>query len=277
MDERAGSADEYVLGHAAREQQRLIAQAVLYRPLTEQLLREAGLGPGMRVLDAGCGAGDVSFLAAELVGPEGAVVGIDRSVEVLATARGRAAALGLHQVSFLEGEVGTVEPEGAFDAVVGRAVLMYVADPVAVVRHLAGRLRPGGVVLFAEADVVVRAWPPAPLYHRYWRWIVAALERSGAKQDMGLRLFTTFVAAGLPAPRVRMDGLVGTGGDWLGHRWIAESVRSLVPALERFGLATAEEVGIETLEARLRAELAASGGTVCPLVWCGAWTRLPIA
>lgn len=64
MDQRTGSSGEYVLGHAAREQQRLIAQAALFRPSMELLLREASLGSGMRVLHAGCGAGDVAAIEA---------------------------------------------------------------------------------------------------------------------------------------------------------------------------------------------------------------------
>ncbi|MEO7156385.1 MAG: hypothetical protein ABI039_02415, partial [Vicinamibacterales bacterium] len=60
---------EYVLGHAADELDRLIKQAAFFGDLTEHTLKLAGLAPGMRVLDLGCGAGDVSFLAASLVGP----------------------------------------------------------------------------------------------------------------------------------------------------------------------------------------------------------------
>ena len=62
-------------------------QAAILKPITERLLREAGLTPGLRVLDLGCGCGDVAMLAAELVGPNGTVVGIDRSADVLAVAR----------------------------------------------------------------------------------------------------------------------------------------------------------------------------------------------
>src|SRR5215212_2506959 len=123
MERRATSSGEYVFGHAAREQERLIAQAALLRPSTEQVLREAGIGPGMRVLDAGCGTGDVSFLVADWVGPEGTVVGVDRSAAAVATARGRADALGLRRVTFLEGDVGTAALAGPFDAVVGRQLL----------------------------------------------------------------------------------------------------------------------------------------------------------
>src|SRR5262252_10665326 len=90
----------YILGHSAPEIQRLKIQAELLRPITERLLLNAGIQPGMRILDIGCGAGEVAMLAAEKVGPSGAVVGIDRNPEVLAVARHRAQASGLPHVVF---------------------------------------------------------------------------------------------------------------------------------------------------------------------------------
>ena len=78
---------DYILGHSPAEIRRLKLQAGILKPITERLLREAGIAPGMRVLDLGCGAGDVALLAAEMVGPNGAVVGIDRNDDALAAAR----------------------------------------------------------------------------------------------------------------------------------------------------------------------------------------------
>jgi 2-polyprenyl-3-methyl-5-hydroxy-6-metoxy-1,4-benzoquinol methylase len=86
---------DYVLGHSQREIRRLRTQAVILEPITERLLRNVKIGPGMRVLDLGCGAGDVSLLAAKFVGPTGMVVGIDRNRDVLAVATDRAQAAGL--------------------------------------------------------------------------------------------------------------------------------------------------------------------------------------
>jgi ubiquinone/menaquinone biosynthesis C-methylase UbiE len=87
--------DAYQLGHADVEIRRLLLQGRLYNDHTEHALHRAGLRPGMRVLDVGCGPGDVSFIAARLVGPTGTVVGVDASAEVIGLARGRAAEQGL--------------------------------------------------------------------------------------------------------------------------------------------------------------------------------------
>jgi ubiquinone/menaquinone biosynthesis C-methylase UbiE len=90
----------YQLGHSDPEVERLLLQGRLYNSHTEHALRLAGLGEGMRVLDVGCGPGDVSFVAAKLVGPTGSVVGVDAAPEVVELARTRAAEAGLSTVSF---------------------------------------------------------------------------------------------------------------------------------------------------------------------------------
>ena len=77
----------YLLGSAPRELQRLIRQSQIINPVTERLLRQTAVKQGMRVLDVGCGAGDVSLLAAELVGASGSIIGIDRSPEAIAMAK----------------------------------------------------------------------------------------------------------------------------------------------------------------------------------------------
>ena len=94
---------DYILGHSPAEIRRLKLQADILKPISERLLREAGVAPGMRVLDLGCGAGDVALLAAEMVGPNGAVVGIDRNGDALSAACSRARGAGHANVEFREG------------------------------------------------------------------------------------------------------------------------------------------------------------------------------
>src|SRR4029453_8587635 len=103
MSNAAGTSRTYVLGHSDRELERLRVQARLIDPITLRFMREGGVGPGMRVLDVGSGAGDVAFLAAELVGDAGEVVGVDRAATALAVARERAGAETLPNVLFVGG------------------------------------------------------------------------------------------------------------------------------------------------------------------------------
>jgi ubiquinone/menaquinone biosynthesis C-methylase UbiE len=79
----------YVLGQSTREDERLMLQGRILRPYTEKFFRTAGISPGMRVLDLGFGVGDVALLAADIVGPGGRVVGLDRDANGLERARQR--------------------------------------------------------------------------------------------------------------------------------------------------------------------------------------------
>jgi SAM-dependent methyltransferase len=250
-------------------------QAAFYAAETRALLVEAGIGPGMRVLDVGCGVGDVSLLAADLVGSAGAVVGVDRQASALATARSRAAAAGLGQVSFIQGDLAEVMVDGPLDAVIGRFVLMYLGDPVAVLRHLAAQVRPEGVVAFQEYDFTAAplCLPLCPTVERCITWTIEALRRAGAEMQMGLRLHPTFVRAGLPAPRLHMEIRAGGGPDFPGYRLLAQFIRTVMPQLERLGLTTAAEVDIDTLAERLREEVVASGGVLALPAMVGAWAR----
>src|SRR5689334_21353068 len=109
----------YVLGHSAQELERLITQSHLFEPFTEQFFHAAGITTGTRVLDFGCGGGDVSFLTARMVGPTGQVVGLDRSPAAVAAARRRAHDLDLPNTRFVVGETGALADEEPFDAAVG--------------------------------------------------------------------------------------------------------------------------------------------------------------
>jgi ubiquinone/menaquinone biosynthesis C-methylase UbiE len=122
----------YQLGSTDDELARLELQGRALAQATHVIFDAAGIRPGMRVLDLGSGVGDVAFVAADLVGPDGSVVGVDRSPEALARARIRAGQRGLTQVEFFEGDIHEPAPGGPFDAVVERAALMYVPDPAKV-------------------------------------------------------------------------------------------------------------------------------------------------
>jgi SAM-dependent methyltransferase len=264
----------YVLGSSAHEHRRLMAQADRLAPFTRRFLLAAGIAPGMRVLDVGCGAGDVALLAAELVGPVGAVVGVDRDPTVLAAARARAAAT--PWATFVEGDFRTLPTGEPLDAVIGRCVLAHQADPTAAILSLLPHLRPGGLVAFQEPDMDLAATlPPLPTFGRAMAWIRATFAQGGAHPRMGTELFATFSAAALPPPAMQFDARIGGGPDHPAYDRIADTVRSLLPAMEELGIATAGEVQIETLADRLRSEAVAAGAVITSPALIGAWVRTP--
>lgn len=265
----------YALGHSQRELKRLSTQAALFEPFTRRMFEQAGLTRGMRVLDVGSGNGDVAFLAASFVGESGEVLGVDKSPAAVQAANARAKTAGLKNVSFTAGDLTTMFFARPFDAVIGRLVLMYQADPVAVLRRLARQLRPGGVIAFQEFDVEsAKCYPEAPTFGQAMGWIRAALEKTGADNRMGLKLFSTFIAAGLPAPSMSLETCIGGGKNDPGSLLLPEVIRSLLPVIESLGIASAEEVEIESLESRVRAEIAELGAVTILPTLIGAWTKL---
>jgi SAM-dependent methyltransferase len=266
----------YVMGYSAEERERLIQQAGLFGPITERFLRTAGLGPGMRVLDVGCGVGDVSILCARLIGAEGGIVGMDRDPAALARARERVVAAELPNVNFIEGDFRELPPGEPFDAVVGRAVLMYAADPAEALRSLLPLLRSGGVAAFQEFDyTTLVALPSFPLIEQLADWWRRTASQAGIELQMGLKLFPTYVAAGLPGPEMHGDTILGGGPDFAGYVYLTGVYRSILPVLERFGIATAGEVDVDTLADRLREEAVARSSVITLQMAVGAFARKP--
>jgi ubiquinone/menaquinone biosynthesis C-methylase UbiE len=201
----------YVLGHTAAEQVRLIRQARFLAPATEHFLRDAGIGSGMRVLDIGCGMGDVTMLAAKLVGPGGRVVSIDLDMASIETAQKRASAIGLNNATFNRGDISTFTDADPFDAIVGRLVLEFLPDPIAAICRLCGLLRPGGIMAIQEPS-----WKVWLSYtsHLPLRMAVTTLLRDtfiagGANTEMELPLYQGFMAANLTSPQLRLELPVG--------------------------------------------------------------------
>jgi SAM-dependent methyltransferase len=219
------------------------------------IFAEAGIRPGMRVLDLGCGPGDSTFVAADLVGPGGSVVGLDHSPDALARARLRAGQRGLAQVEFIDGDMHDPAPGGPFDAIVERMSLWRDPDPAAVLRRQATVLRPGGLVVAIEVDFSpVYEEPGTPFLNQWASWAPEAFARAGMASNPGRRLWAVVEEAGL-----RPLGMIGVQphfgpGDEDALSFLVETMRNLVPVLVGTGVATAEEIGMETYEQRLRDE-----------------------
>jgi SAM-dependent methyltransferase len=272
MVSMGASDSRYHLGSHAAELDRLAQQGHALGPATRTLLRAAGVGPGMRVLDLGSGAGDVSFLAADLVGPAGSVLGVDRSADAVATAAARAHQLELGNVDFVVGDIHEPAPGGPFDAIICRLVLMYAPDPAAVLRAQAKGLRPGSVIAPIELDVPSAATMPAtPLVEQAITWVTDTFARSGIADALGTRLWSVLGEAGL-----RPLGMLGVQphfgpGDPDGPALVAGIVRAVLPLLVKTGVATAEQVDIDTLEKRLADELLAADAVFAHPTLLSAW------
>jgi ubiquinone/menaquinone biosynthesis C-methylase UbiE len=267
---------KYILGHSQEEIGRLIFQAAILRPFTERLFRSAGIGPGMRVLDLGCGAGDVSMLAAELVGPSGSVIGIDRNAQVIAIAGKRARKAALGQVTFREVPLEAFSDPDLFDCVIGRYVLIHQAHPTDFLRTAARFVRPGGIMAFHEVDCA-GGFTSQP---RVWRWevvgslIAAAFREVTPHFDAANRLVEHFSDAGLPVPSLSREMVVGGGADSPLYAWLADTLRSVWPQLVEMGIASKDPISAEMLAAGLRSAVVQAGSQIEGPAQVCAWARI---
>ena len=264
---------DYLLGSSDAEHERLIRQAAHIAPITERFFREAGIGPGQRVLDLGSGLGDVAMLAGKLVGPPGEVVGIERDARSITRARARANQAGQHNVSFTQSDVAQISASKSFDAVVGRFILQFLPDPVGVLRSLSQLLRPGGIVAFQEPSWVplLQLCPHLRLWSAGASLIYEIGRRAGVHTEMGLALHKVFQEAGLPAPKMHMDVPLGSDRDFT--RWIYDVLCTLQPRIQQFNLSLESVGDLDTLRERLHEEVASANSVVPGLGLVGAWSR----
>lgn len=264
---------DYVLGHTDRERSRLIRQARVLAPATERFLRDAGIVSGMRVLDIGCGMGDVAMLVAQLVGAPGSVTSIDLDHESLATARKRASALGLDNAEFRTADISTFSDVEPFDAIVGRLVLEFLPDPASTIRRLSGLLRPGGIMAFQEPSwkLWLNYTAHLPLRTAVTTLIRDVFVAGGANTEMELPLYRGLIAAEMTPPQMRVDLPVGDSPEF----------RSLLHDILLTVWARAEALGLPldtlgdplTLAARLDDELDANRSFATFVALIGAFAR----
>jgi SAM-dependent methyltransferase len=150
---------------------------------------------GMRLLDVGCGPGSITRDFGTLVGPEGEVLGVDSSADVVAQA---AAACDLPQVRFaVEDALHLDVPDGAYDVVHAHQVLQHLTDPVAALREMRRVTRPGGLVAVRDVDYAAMTWHPAvPALDRWLEVYRATARAHDAEPDAGRRLLGWAQAAG---------------------------------------------------------------------------------
>jgi ubiquinone/menaquinone biosynthesis C-methylase UbiE len=235
------------------ETERLQLQAQCFEGLTRRLIRESGIGTGMRVLDLGAGPGDVAFLVAEAVGPTGSVVGVDREERSVALARRRAAEAGADNVAFTVASDDALPGDPPFDAAIGRFVLIHQRDPAAMIRRAAAVVRPGGIVAFLEPALYCDglSLPELELASAAASSIKRLMLAALPSPYVAGRMIPTFIDAGLPEPKVLWESVVIGSKDAVWLRSFVLSYKTFLPLMQKFGTVDPRVGDPETLGERI--------------------------
>ncbi len=233
---------------------RLLLLNEIFGPNSEQLLRHVGLSAGMRVAEIGCGSGLLSLWMADIVGPSGAVAGVDLSPDQLAVAKRNASAAGLrnfslHQASACE----TNLPRESFDLVYSRFLLCHLPDPVKALIEMRSLLKPAGILVCEDHDDGgIFTEPPTHAYKRLVEISAAVNQAHGLDSYVGLKLPRLMRQAGFAAPEVRVNQTASLRGR--AKRFWEITLREATPAIVAAGASTPEELNSICAEMRAIAE-----------------------
>ena len=274
MSKTRGSG-RYLLGDSPAEIRHLVEQAEVYAHEAGEMFDAIGVRAGMATVDVGCGVMGVLHLLADRVGAEGRVVGLDREPRMVESGRRFADERGV-AIEFIEADAtATGLPDGAFDLVHARTLLLNVRNPQEILAEMARIARPRGVVAVQEPDAA--GWtcdPPHPAWDVLRTGVLNAYRRTGKDFNIGRRIARMLRDAGLDDVRVRATARVTHAGEY--YQTFLLTIAGLVQdVIVDAGELTADEFA--SYAEALRAHLNMPGTITCqPLMW-QAWGRVGTA
>jgi SAM-dependent methyltransferase len=241
VDQVAAEADRYVLGtgEAGADRLRILHRA--YGPGTRRFLGLAGLKPGMRVADIGCGVGQVTVDLAQLVGPTGHVVGVDVSRAQLGQAHRLADQLQLANVSWVEASGGSTGlPSGSFDLVYCRFLLLHLVEPESALAEMHRLLRPGGILVCEDGDVTSAGSEPPSALGAFAELFGALGPTRQVDYTLGRRLYQMVITAGFASADIAFNQPAYARGEE--KRLLELSVAEAGPALVEAGILAPQDL-----------------------------------
>jgi SAM-dependent methyltransferase len=236
--------DRYVLRGGQQGFNRLILLARARWPDTLSLLQRAGIGPGVRCVDIGCGGGEVTFELARLVGPTGHVTGIERDGVKVELARQAVSERKVPNVDLRQMDAVDWSDPGTHDLVYSRLLLRHLRAPVDLLRRMWAGVRPGGVIAVEDADH--DGWccdPPNAGFDFFVRTYREVLQHNGGDPTIGRKLHRYFSDAGIPSPQLHVAQPVLFDGEAKSLAWT--TLEASTEAIAAAGLATRAEIAAQ--------------------------------
>ncbi|MGI9089026.1 MAG: methyltransferase domain-containing protein [Chthoniobacterales bacterium] len=257
---------DYVLGTHDEEVARLGLQHRVWRDIVTACWQRVGITHGWRVLDVGAGPGYATADLAEIVGPTGSVVGIERSARFLEAARERCRRRGLTNAELREGDLMEVSlGEDEFDASWCRWVASFVASPQTLVEKIARALRPGGLAIFHEySDYETFCFMPLkPTLQRFIQEVMESWRASGGEPNIARQLPSLLHAAGLRVLEIRPQVRTVSPRDYT-WQWPKSFIEINIQRLQELGRVT-PEWGADLLREFAEAEASANAWFTTPM------------
>jgi 2-polyprenyl-3-methyl-5-hydroxy-6-metoxy-1,4-benzoquinol methylase len=233
--------EHYILATGGRDVKRLRLLHEVYGPGTEALFHRVGLRAGQRVVEIGCGNGNIACWVAEQIAPNGSVLAIDNSSDQIEQARLQAQSRNLRNIEFQVADAYSPRlPEGSFDLVYCRLVLTHLTRPAAALAVMRSLARPGGLVVCEEIDI--GCWlcdPPAESLTRFFALNDALGKLRDEDYCLGASLHRLFCEVGFARPEVGANFALALRGEK--KRLMGMTFAEFAPELVREGLATQEE------------------------------------
>jgi SAM-dependent methyltransferase len=243
---------DYVLATGGAAANRLRILHSIYGPGARRVLEQAGIQPGMKVADLGCGVGMVTQLLAELVGPTGQVVGVDFSAAQIEQARTLLPAH-LTNVSFVEASAtDTGLPRSSFDLVYSRFLLIHLTEPEAALREMHQLLKPNGILVCEDGDLTSAGSEPPSQLEAFSNFFGQLGPKWGVDYTLGRRLYRMVLAANFSRPEIILNQPVFAQGE--NKRLLELSVAEAGPAFVAAGVTTSAELQQTLIEMRRLAD-----------------------
>jgi 2-polyprenyl-3-methyl-5-hydroxy-6-metoxy-1,4-benzoquinol methylase len=234
--------EHYILATGGKDVKRLRLLHEVYGPGTEALLHRVGLRDGQRVVEVGCGSGNIACWVAQQIAPGGSVMAIDIAPDQIEQARQQAQSRNLRNIEFHVADAYSPRlPEGSFDLVYCRLVLSHLTQPAAALAAMRRLARPGGLVVCEEIDL--GCWlcdPPAAAMTRFFALNAALGERRGENFCLGASLHRLFHEVGFARPEVGANFALALRGEQ--KRLLGMTFAEFAPELVSEALASQEEV-----------------------------------
>ena len=235
-------AEHYILATGGKDVKRLRLLHEVYGPGTEVLFHRVGLRDGLRVVEIGCGSGNIACWVAQQVGPSGSVMAIDFSPDQIEQARHQAQRRNVRNIDFQVANAYSPRlPEGSFDLVYCRLVLSHLTRPATALATMRSLARPGGLVVCEEIDL--GCWlcdPLAEAMTQFFALNAALGERRGENFFLGASLHRLFHEVGFARPEVGANFVLALRGEQ--KRLLGMTFADFAPELVSEGLASQEEV-----------------------------------